>query len=70
MKSEATVRLEREIEKLNETIDQDPDDEELLALVEKMKSDHDTVRNALRYADLPERDKQKLQRLIAQVANA
>ena len=70
MKSQATVRLEQEIEKLSQTIDQNPGDEEILALIEKMKTDHDTVRNALQYADLPEKDKRKLARLVDSVANA
>jgi uncharacterized protein YeeX (DUF496 family) len=70
MKSQATVRLEQEIEKLSETINQNPADEEILALIEKMKSDQNTVKNALKYADLPEKDKRKLARLVDSVANA
>ncbi len=66
--SGATVRLEKELDKLQNLIDKDPNDDEMVSLANKIKSDHDKVQHALNYAEMPEKDKNKLKRLITDTA--
>jgi len=56
-------RLEDEMDKLRKRIEENPDEEAMLNLARKMKADHDTVQEAVQYAEISEKDKQKLLRL-------
>jgi len=55
--------LEDEMDKLRKRIEENPDEEAMLNLARKMKADHDTVQEAVQYAEISEKDKQKLLRL-------
>lgn len=67
MTEEAIDRLESEMSELKRKIEQNPDEEALLNLARKMRSDHETVQEAVQYADIPEKDKRKLYRLAREL---
>lgn len=64
MTGEAIDRLESEMNELKRKIEQNPDEDAMLNLARKMRSDHETVREAVQYAEIPEKDKKKLLRLV------
>ena len=61
---DAIDRLENEMKELKRKIEQNPDEDAMLNLARKMRSDHETVREAVQYAEIPEKDKKKLLRLV------
>lgn len=61
--SDHLKQLESEMEKLRKQIEANPDEDAMLNLARKMKADHDTVQEAVQYAEIPEKDKKKLIRL-------
>jgi hypothetical protein len=63
-RKDAIDRLESEMNELKRKIEQNPDEDAMLNLARKMKSDHETVREAVQYAEIPEKDKKKLLRLV------
>ncbi len=67
MSEEAIERLESEMSELKRKIEQNPDEDALLNLARKMRSDHETVQEAVQYADIPEKDKKKLLRLVREL---
>jgi len=67
MSEEAIERLETEMSELKRKIEQNPDEDALLNLARKMRSDHETVQEAVQYADIPEKDKKKLLRLVREL---
>jgi len=62
-RGDAVERLEDEMSKLKSQIEHNPDEDAMLNLARKLRSDHETVRDALQYADIPDKDKEKLMRL-------
>lgn len=65
--SEAIDRLEREMSELKRKIEQNPDEDAMLNLARKMSKDRDTVREAVQYAEIPEKDKKKLLELVKEL---
>jgi hypothetical protein len=63
-RKDAIDRLESEMNELKRKIEQNPDEDAMLNLARKMKSDHETVREAVQYAEIPEKDREKLLRLV------
>jgi hypothetical protein len=63
-RKDAIDRLESEMNELKRKIEQNPDEDAMLNLARKMKSDHETVREAVQYAEIPEKDRKKLLRLV------
>lgn len=63
-KGDSIERLENEMSKLKRQIEHNPDEDAMLNLARKMKSDHETVREAVQYAEIPEKDREKLLRLV------
>jgi len=61
--SDHLEQLESEMDKLRRQIEKNPDEDAMLNLARKMKADHDTVQEAVQYAEIPEKDKRKLIRL-------
>jgi hypothetical protein len=61
---DAIDRLESEMDELKRKIEQNPDEDAMLNLARKMRSDHETVREAVQYAEIPEKDRKKLLRLV------
>jgi len=53
--------------KLKRQIEHNPDEDAMLNLARKLRSDHETVREAVQYADIPEKDKKKLLRLAKEM---
>ncbi len=66
-RSEAIDRLEREMSELKRKIEQNPDEDAMLNLARKMSEDRETVREAVRYAEIPEKDKKKLLELVEEL---
>ncbi|MFP4188938.1 MAG: hypothetical protein ACLFR5_05980 [Halobacteriales archaeon] len=62
--TDAIDRLENEMDELKRKIEQNPDEDAMLNLARKMRSDHETVREAVQYAEIPEKDRKKLLRLV------
>jgi hypothetical protein len=62
--TDAVDRLENEMEELKRKIERNPDEDAMLNLARKMRSDHETVREAVQYAEIPEKDRKKLLRLV------
>jgi hypothetical protein len=65
--SEAIDRLEREMSDLKRKIEQNPDEDAMLNLARKMSEDRETVREAVRYAEIPEKDRKKLLELVKEL---
>jgi hypothetical protein len=65
--SEAIDRLEREMSDLKRKIEQNPDEDAMLNLARKMSEDRETVREAVRYAEIPEKDRKKLLELVEEL---
>jgi len=63
-RADAIKRLESEMDVLKRKVERNPDEDAMLNLARKMRSDHETVREAVQYADIPEKDKKKLLRLV------
>ncbi len=63
-RKDAIDRLESEMNELKRKIEQNPNEDAMLNLARKMKSDHETVREAVQYAEIPEKDREKLLRLV------
>jgi c-di-GMP-binding flagellar brake protein YcgR len=63
-RADAIERLESEMDVLKRKVERNPDEDAMLNLARKMRSDHETVREAVQYADIPEKDKKKLLRLV------
>ncbi|MCX2819928.1 hypothetical protein EGH25_11255 [Haladaptatus sp. F3-133] len=61
---DAIERLESEMNELKRKIEENPDEDAMLNLARKMRSDHETVREAVQYAEIPEKDRKKLLRLV------
>ncbi|MFP4631969.1 MAG: hypothetical protein ACOCT0_06195 [Halobacteriota archaeon] len=59
--------LDAEVTKLKRMIEEEPDEDRMLLLAEKIKSDHTTVQRALEHAEISERDRKKLLRLAREV---
>lgn len=66
-RSEAIDRLEREMSELKRKIEQNPDEDAMLNLARKMSKDRETVREAVQYAEIPEKDKKKLLELVEEL---
>lgn len=62
-RGDSIERLENEMEKLKQQIEHNPDEDAMLNLARKIRGDHETVREALQYAEIPDKDKEKLMRL-------
>jgi hypothetical protein len=65
--SEAIDRLESEMSDLKRKIEQNPDEDAMLNLARKMSEDRETVREAVRYAEIPEKDRKKLLELVEEL---
>lgn len=65
--SEAIDRLEREMSELKRKIEQNPDEDAMLNLARKMSKDREAVREAVQYAEIPEKDKKKLLELVKEL---
>ena len=63
-RGESIERLENEMSKLKRQIEHDPDEGAMLNLARKLRTDHETVRDAVQYAEIPEKDRKKLLRLV------
>ena len=63
-RKDAIDRLESEMNELKRKIEQNPNEDAMLNLARKMKSDHETVREAVQYAEISEKDREKLLRLV------
>jgi len=65
--SEAIDRLESEMSDLKRKIEQNPDEDAMLNMARKMSKDRETVREAVQYAEIPDKDKEKLLRLVKEL---
>jgi len=65
--TEAIDRLENEMDELKRKIEQNPDEDAMLNLARKIRGDHEKVREAVQYAEIPEKDKKKLLRLVEEL---
>ena len=63
-RGESIERLENEMSKLKRQIEHNPDEDAMLNLARKLRTDHETVRDAVQYAEIPEKDRKKLLRLV------
>jgi len=63
-RGESIERLENEMSKLKRQIENNPDEDAMLNLARKLRTDHETVRDAVQYAEIPEKDRKKLMRLV------
>ncbi len=59
--------LEREVDRLKQKIEENPDEQSMLKLAEEMKEDHTKIQQALDHARIPEKDKKKLVKLSRQI---
>ncbi|MDZ7687515.1 MAG: hypothetical protein U5J64_02125 [Halobacteriales archaeon] len=66
-KGESIEKLENEMSKLKRQIEHNPDEDAMLNLARKLRTDHETVRDAVQYAEIPEKDKKKLLRLVEEL---
>ena len=66
-RSEAIDRLESEMSDLKRKIEQNPDEDAMLNLARKMSKDRETVREAVQYAEIPEKDRKKLLELVEEL---
>jgi|GEM_PF-2534706 len=66
-KGDSIESLENEMSKLKRQIENNPDEDAMLNLARKLRTDHETVRDAVQYADIPEKDKKKLLRLAEEM---
>jgi hypothetical protein len=66
-RTDAVERLESEMTELKRKIERNPDEDAMLNLARKMRSDHETVREAVQYAEIPDKDKKKLLRLVEEL---
>lgn len=63
-KGDSIKKLENEMSKLKRQIEHNPDEDAMLNLARKLKTDHETVRDAVQYAEITEKDRKKLLRLV------
>lgn len=66
-RAEAIDRLEDEMANLKRKIEQNPDEDAMLNLARKMSKDRETVREAVQYAEIPEKDRKKLLELVEEL---
>lgn len=59
--------IEREVDRLKQQIEEDPDEHRMLELAEQMSRDHSKIQEALDHARIPEKDKRKLRQLSRQL---
>lgn len=66
-RAESIDRLESEMSDLKRKIEQNPDEDAMLNLARKMSKDRETVREAVQYAEIPDKDKKKLLELVEEL---